>query len=288
MRLTLGTAQFGMNYGISNLSGKIPDDELTRLIELARASGVTTLDTAAVYGDSEKRIGNAATSGFRIITKVPKIPKTPLSPDQWLRYRVNQSLRNLQRDCIDVLLLHCPSDLESENGGALIRELQALKRNSVIRRFGYSVYSPSELARLTAILTPDCVQVPVNIFDRRFIDSGALNSLFRQGIEVFARSIFLQGLLLMPPEKRPIYFKRWRALLASYDAWLCERGLSAVEANVQFIRGQEQLSSAVIGVASSQELEEVLSVFNAPKIPVDNDFTIQDELLLNPSMWRTT
>ena len=72
MDIVLGTAQFGLDYGVSNSGGEISDDELSRILDYARKYGVQYLDTANVYGDSEIRIGEMCelTKAFGLITKI--------------------------------------------------------------------------------------------------------------------------------------------------------------------------------------------------------------------------
>ena len=78
MKLGLGTVQFGMNYGMSNLRGRTPPAEVDHILRLAADNGVQVLDTAAVYGDSEVVLGKllAPDHDFRIVTKIPGF-KTP-------------------------------------------------------------------------------------------------------------------------------------------------------------------------------------------------------------------
>ena len=74
IRIALGTVQFGLHYGITNQRGKVSADDAKAMLLLASNQGTDTLDTAISYGDSEKRLGEIGTNGFKIITKLTPIP----------------------------------------------------------------------------------------------------------------------------------------------------------------------------------------------------------------------
>ena len=70
-RIGLGTAQFGLDYGISNSGGQVPPFEVARILKLAKEAGIDTLDSAALYGESESVLGNLIDdhNEFKIVTK---------------------------------------------------------------------------------------------------------------------------------------------------------------------------------------------------------------------------
>ena len=73
MKLTLGTAQFGLDYGVANTIGQVDKDETIKILTFAKQEGINTLDTAIGYGDSEKRLGQAGIDSWNIITKLPEV-----------------------------------------------------------------------------------------------------------------------------------------------------------------------------------------------------------------------
>ena len=75
MRLVLGTAQFGLDYGVSNTGGRTPFAEVLSILAFAAANSVDTLDTAAAYGDAEDVLARAGVHdrGFRIISKTARL-----------------------------------------------------------------------------------------------------------------------------------------------------------------------------------------------------------------------
>lgn len=74
-RLALGTAQFGMRYGVANRVGQVPAGEARRILERARTAGMDTLDTAAAYGASETLLGSVGVADWIVVTKLPPCPR---------------------------------------------------------------------------------------------------------------------------------------------------------------------------------------------------------------------
>ncbi len=194
MKLALGTVQLGMPYGIANRSGKPDDREAAGILQAAGECGCEWLDTAAAYGSSEETLGRllpAAWSGPqpRIATKI--VLKAETDP----RSQLADSLRKLQRDHVDALLLHNEADVSH----ARLPEFLGLASSGLADRTGVSCYEPSfAISGLDAGMT--CLQIPCNLFDTRFPDAGVLESARKQNTIVFVRSIFLQGLFFLPPD----------------------------------------------------------------------------------------
>ena len=210
--LSLGTAQFGLPYGVANQRGQISLDDARAILRCAESAGIDTLDTAIAYGDSEDRLGEIGVASWQVISKLPGIPEDCTDVATWVSHAVEASLCRLGISQLRVLLLHCPAQLLSEQGEVLYAALAQQKRNGLVKKIGVSIYEPDELNALCLNFDFDVVQAPFNIFDRRMIDSGWLVRLSQRGIEVHVRSVFLQGLLLQQPVDRPIKFQRWRSL----------------------------------------------------------------------------
>ena len=73
VRLGLGSAQFGLDYGVTNLRGQTTPADVAELLRIAGHAGVRVIDTAPAYGSSEETIGACLPSEhhFRIVTKTP-------------------------------------------------------------------------------------------------------------------------------------------------------------------------------------------------------------------------
>lgn len=286
MRLALGTAQFGLNYGISNQAGQVTHEEVIAILRLAKAIGITTLDTAMGYGESEQRLGEIGATDWKIITKLPTIPEDCTNIYQWVNNTVNGSLHRLKVNNLYGLLLHRPQQLLEKGGDQVYSALQGLKQDKIVKKIGVSIYDPSELDALSSHYKFDLVQAPFNAFDRRLIESGWMRKLSEQGVELHVRSIFLQGLLLMSKTSRPAKFDRWINLWNDWEDWLRVSKLSATEACVRYALSFPEISEVVVGVDSGQQLSEIIVASNGsmPELPSHISSDVID--LLNPACWQ--
>ena len=222
MKLALGTAQFGMNYGISNTEGQVKQFEIKKMLDFALKNSIDLLDTAISYGSSEECLGRAGVADFKVMTKLPPIPDNCENIYQWIEDQIAASSSRIGVDSLYGLLVHKASDLTGVNGGNLYRVLDAYRKRGEILKLGVSIYSPQELDPIYEKFSIDIVQAPFNLIDRRLHTSGWLNRLKNRDIEVHARSTFLQGLLLMPLSDLPVRFNRWSRLWNRWDQWKLE------------------------------------------------------------------
>lgn len=285
-RLALGTAQFGLAYGISNLAGQVPRAEARAMLEVARAAGMDTLDTAAAYGDSEACLGEAGTRDFKVVTKLPPLPPDGFDPGRWVEEQFDASLRRLRRTAVHGLLLHRPAQLLDSGGAALWRAMERLKEQGRVARLGISIYSPQELQALTNACQPDMVQAPLSLVDRRLCASGWLARLHAGGVEVHARSVFLQGLLLMPQTGIPPKFLRWRPLWTAWHEWLGRSGVPAVRACLAYALSQAQVGRVVVGAESCSQLRALIAAAGEARVDDLPDLGCDDQDLVDPSRWE--
>lgn len=287
MKLALGTVQFGQRYGIANQHGQVTLEEAKGIVELSRASGIDTLDTAIAYGISEKRLGEIGIQGWQVVSKLPAIPENCSGTFQWVTDTVNESLQRLKVESLYGLLLHCPKQLLEKDGTQLYRALQQLKYDCLVQKIGVSIYSPSELDALCSRFQFDLIQAPFSIMDRRLIDTNWMSRLANQGTELHVRSIFLQGLLLMKPSDRPQKFTRWAALWSRWDEWLEHTGLTPLQACLRYALSFPQISKVIVGVDSLPQLQEILMAAEGPLPKIPDDLTISDMNLVNPAQWSS-
>ena len=284
----LGTVQFGVDYGIGNVDGRTQPGEVSQILETARAHGIRMLDTAAQYGDSEAVLGDvlAGDEGFDIITKTPPLD-AGVPPADWLRQSLQTSLRLLQRRRLYGLMLHRCDDLLSEQGHELYETLRRIKAEGLVKKIGVSVYNPRQLDYVLEHFAVDLVQLPLNLLDQRMIAGGQLARLRAAGIEVHARSVFLQGLLLMKPKAAPDHFAPVRAHLQRLHDACAEIHLSPHAAALNFVRTTEGINCAIVGVCSTEQLNELLAArIDAEQgLPEPEAHALQDERVINPSQW---
>ena len=285
MKLALGTAQFGLDYGVANRVGKPSRADLIAILGAAREAGIHVLDTATAYGDSERNLGESGLASFDVISKVPLVP-TDVVPFDWLLSSVKGSLQRLSKNSLEGLLLHRPLQLLEPRGEAIYEALLSLKGSGLVDKIGISVYSPDELDLLCSRYALDIVQIPFNIMDRRLLTSGWLDRLSATGTEVHVRSVLLQGLLAMSSEERPSYFDEWGALWSSYDQWLLDNELGRQEACVRYALSFNEIKKVVVGVDTLAQLQQILSFTRLPTLSVPDAISSADEHLLNPGLWK--
>lgn len=284
-RIALGTAQFGLDYGITNSKGQVLLDEVTAILRCARDSGVDTLDTAVAYGNAEQRIGRIGIRNWRIISKLPGLPEGILDIRSWVEQEVAGSLRNLRVERLYGLLLHRPRDLLSTRGEALYGALQNLKIRGWIHKVGISVYGPDELGDICRHFDVDLVQGPLNVLDQRLVKSGWLLRMKRSGVEVHVRSVFLQGLLLMPADSRPARFRRWQGLWDRWQTCLADAGLGPLSVCLGFVLNQPGIDRVIVGVESLSQFQEILTAASNKMPALPDDLCSHDLDLIDPSRW---
>jgi aryl-alcohol dehydrogenase-like predicted oxidoreductase len=285
MKLALGTVQFGLPYGIANQSGQVSREDAAAIIANARLGGIDTLDTAIAYGESEICLGKVGVHGFKVITKLPAIPDNIQDVDCWVTDQMHASLKRLNVASVYGVLLHRSDQLFGTKGAALIRSLKRLKYTGVVEKIGVSIYTPSELDRVIDVLLIDIVQAPFNLIDQRLYTSGWLQKLYDSGVEVHARSAFLQGLLLMQPQAIPEKFKYWEPLWGTWHNWLRVNRVSAVEACIAFLQSFPQITKIVVGVDNPEQLKQLIMAANLDFRSEWPLMSSDDENLINPSCW---
>jgi aryl-alcohol dehydrogenase-like predicted oxidoreductase len=164
--------------------------------------------------------------------------------------------------------------------------LLALKTRGLVEKVGISVYEPTEIAAAREAIDLDIVQAPFSVFDRRMLSSGWLDMLAATGVEIHVRSVFLQGLLLMPNQERPSYFSRWNGLWAAWHAWLSEVGLTPLQVCLRYAASFPEISKIVVGVDRCSQLTQVLDALDGPAPAVPPSLQATDPDLLNPTRWK--
>jgi len=287
VKLALGTAQFGMKYGLSNTVGKVSQIEAQKMLNFALNHSIDLLDTAISYGSSEKCLGHAGVAGFKIVTKLPPVPDNCENIYQWVEKQIAASRSRIGVDALYGLLLHKAGDLIGAVASELYTALDAHRKSGEVHKIGISIYSPQELDLINEKFSIDIVQAPFNLIDRRLHTSGWLDKLKKRGIEVHARSIFLQGLLLMPLSDIPSRFNRWSHLWNRWDQWRIESGVSSIKACISFPCQFEGIDRLIVGATSVRELQEITNAFSDNFIEPFPNLESFDEMLLNPSNWNS-
>lgn len=285
MRLAIGTAQFGIDYGVSNKLGQVKKTDAKKILKLALENNINYIDTAISYGNSETVLGEIGISGWNCISKLQPIPQNVYDIDKWVTTQVTNSLKRLKLESLHALLLHKPQDILGQKGKSLLHTLKNLKTRGLIKNIGYSIYSPNDLDSLVKVFWPDIVQTPYNVFDQRMVLSKWLDKLVSSGTKVHARSIFLQGLLLMQEKNRPNYFNKWRLKLSEWDNSVKNLDLQPAAAAINFALSDTRFEKVVIGVNSTAELRELVNIKQIKNVNLKN-LACDDLNLIEPFRWK--
>jgi len=288
MKLAIGTVQFGIPYGISNDSGQTNINEIKKILNICKKTNIQLLDTAPAYGQSEKILGKVLGKepNFKIITKTPyfnsnKITQKDISK---LINSINCSLNNLKKNRLYGVLFHNTDDLFCENGEKLLVELNKLKKQKVIQKIGFSVYTKNQINRILDFFDFDIIQLPINILDQNLLLDGSLEKLKKSKIEIHARSIFLQGLLLMPTKNIPNYFK---PALNMVNKTLNDLNITPLQAALAFVKNIKYIDYMLVGVNNSKQLIENIDAYNKITKNLNFEkFACFDEKITNPTLWK--
>ena len=287
MKLALGTAQFGLSYGVANQNGQVGLAVGREIVRMAAARGIDTIDTAIAYGESEQRLGEIGVGDFKIITKLPAIPAECVNIPAWVSQNLTASLKRMNLSKLDGVLLHQPSQLLERRGQEIYDALTQVKSTGLVNKIGVSIYSPLELDSIIQTFDIDIVQAPLNLIDRRLVTSGWLRQLHERCIEVHIRSVFLQGLLLMKRGQIPVKFERWSTIWNTWHNSLAQNNLNALTACLQYPLSLPEVNRVIVGVDNAAQLLELVDShqINVPQHDWKS-IACDDEELINPSKWN--
>lgn len=268
--LSLGTAQFGLDYGITNKGGLVDLKNVRSIVREASVSGVKLIDTAHAYGCAQERLGiiGACAKDFKITSKVGAgIDENEMSTKQileLLKKQVEKSLHDLKTNKVDTMLLHTSACLSESHRNGVLDFLSEIKVKGLTNRVGVSVYCQSELDD-ECISRLDVVQLPISIYNQTMLRDGSLGYLKRMGIKVQGRGVFHQGLLLCGAELWPEWISdSWKQRQRSIESYVKQKGASLVSAALGFIKPISEIDTVVVGVCSPKELMSIVKAWNEP------------------------
>ena len=291
-QLCLGTAQFGLAYGITNAVGQVSEEAVAQLLAQAERNGICWLDTAQAYGTAEAVLGRNLpfSHRFQIISK--------LSAQRRLRFSAQDaeaweqayllSCQKMRVPGLHSLLLHTPADLRKPGGQYLEDWLLGLRQRGLVQRIGVSIYTAEDLEGVNPELL-DVVQLPLSLFDQRLLQDGTIASLRASGTLIHARSLYLQGLLLTPAGQWPGWVSpKVRAHQQALESLAVHRGCRLIDLALGFARHQMDLEAVVLGLCSVQELNELQAAWLA-KTPWEGSewrtWALKDPTIVDPRHW---
>ena len=298
-KFTLGTVQLGMNYGIANKTGKPDKEKSFKILKAAVAGGINSFDTAREYGDSEEVLGDFFTSDQYSLTNPLLITKFTIEHDSRMQPAdierliycyVEASLSRLKINKLPIYMIHNAKDMIA-HGKAIADTFNKLIRDGLVGKAAVSVYTGEEAAEVLKYNVYEAIQVPMNIFDGRLINSGILKKLHQKGIITFVRSVFLQGLFLMDPGALKGNLAAAEPYLKKLAALAESEGISIGQLAMSYIRDMEEVTSLVMGVDTVEQVVENIRMIEGPSISEKTRNIIQQEFkdvpvyILNPGLW---
>ena len=265
--MTLGTVQLGMNYGIANVAGKPDEEKSFSILRTALEGGITVLDTARAYGDSELVIGRFLKQWQgeppAIITKVPTLQgTTPKELEKFVTESVERSLERLGVNKLESVMLHGAKD-PILHGKACADAVKALINQGYTDKVGVSVYTAEDIAGMLQYDIFSLTQVPMSIFDQQLITGGWIDQLKAHDYTVYVRSVFLQGLFFLNPDTMtdPILLEHAAPKLRLLRQVAEEENMTLAQLAIAFIRDCPGVTSLVLGADTPEQVRENLAQF---------------------------
>jgi len=283
-----------MPYGTAPGSGQVLAEEAAAIVVSALEKGIDRFDTAIGYGTAEdvvgKALAKAKVSDAKVVTKI--LPLSGKMLDEagatGIVEQVHQARDRLGVQQLDAVLVHRTADLIEPQGLQLWDVLRRVRDKGLVRKVGVSVYDASDIDAILKRFDPDVMQLPISIADQRLIRSGHLQKLAERGVEVHARSVFLQGILLDGLDAVDAIFDRASTEIAALNVVAQRRGVSRLALCLSFVAQLPQVSQVVVGVNSTDQFDAIVAAA-ARSIETNASETDacawKDEQLLNPSHW---
>ena len=290
MKIALGSVQFGIPYGVSNNEGKTSKKQALSILNFAQKKGIRTIDTAPSYGDSERVLGKLFEGEeWDITTKTLPFNSKSINEEQieQLRSVFRESLVSLHKKSIYGLLVHSCNDLLKPGGEKIFREMERLREIGMVKKIGVSVYNSKQIAAILGKFNIDLIQLPINIFDQHLFVDGWLEKLKNNDIEIHARSVFLQGLLLMSIGSISPYFSPIREKIEMFSQSAKDLSLSKLELALGYVMGINEIDKIVVGVNTIEQLREIIEATQVKVNPMEfTDVSINNPIYTNPSLWK--
>ena len=272
-KLGLGTAQFGLDQPSAS-RGRPREAEARDILSIAGRSGLSVLDVAgrSASADSHLRGALPQPNPFHMTLTAIRPDRGPELVESELRA---QMLR-LGVERVDTLLAPSATDLFSPLGPQLWDRLKALKDQGLCRRIGVPVYASDDPVGVARRFKPDLVQAPASLLDQRLLLDGTLAQIAGMGVEVHLRSIFLNGVLFLPPDRAPSHLKAAAGRISRARRLIAEGKSDPLQAALGFALTRPEASAVIVGVTSAAEMTAVIAAAMSP--PPDLDW---DEMALD-------
>lgn len=282
-KLGLGSAQFGLDQ-TTLVRGRAPKAEARDILDIAARAQLPVLDVDGHSGVAEAALGEVLPrpTPFRISISTVRPDRGP----DYVEAEARATLRRLGVEQADAILVPCAADLFGPHGMALWNRLKAMKDAGLTRKIGVSVFASDDPLGVARRFRPDIVQAPASLLDQRLLIDGTLAALAGLGIEVHLRSIFLNGLLFLPPDRAPTHLKAAASRISRARRLIAEGRSDPLQAALGFALSRVEAATVLVGVTSAAELSAVIAAASSPPPDLDwDEMAIDDPVALDPRAW---
>lgn len=296
MQLCIGTVQFGLDYGV--IGQKKPSLEYSlECLDYATQNGIKAIDTATAYGTAEEVTGaflrKKTIARNRLFLSSKMLPNVldeypPAEYYAQIKNHLTRSLQVLGTDYLDVYMLHSARYAYNPE---ILEALHRMQTEGLARKVGVSVYEPEEAKACFVSPYTDFVQLPYSIFDHRMKEQGIFEAGVANGVEIHARSAFIQGLILLEEDQVPPFLTQAKPILAKIKKICSEYGLNRVALAMAYIKQEQAVTHLVFGVDSIEQLKEDIRLFEE-EIPQETLAKVEEEFcgiqadIVMPSLWK--
>lgn len=282
-KLGLGSAQFGLDQ-TTLIRGRAPKAEARDILDIAARAQLPVLDVDGHSAVAEAALGESLPrpTPFRISISTVRPDRGP----DYVEAEARATLRRLGVEQADAILVPCAADLFGPHGMALWNRLKAMKDAGLTRKIGVSVFASDDPLGVARRFRPDIVQAPASLLDQRLLIDGTLAALAGLGIEVHLRSIFLNGLLFLPPDRAPTHLKAAASRISRARRLIAEGRSDPLQAALGFALSRVEAATVLVGVTSAAELSAVIAAASSPPPDLDwDEMAIDDPIALDPRAW---
>ncbi len=285
-KIIIGSANFNQIYGIKK--NFIKSKEINKLLNFAQKNKIKKIDTSPAYNKSEKIIGLFSKKKIKVISKIPQLPKN-LKKNQiknWVTQSITKSLENLKVKKFECILLQDAEVLLSKNGKEIYKCMKNIKNKKLTNKIGISIYEFNKLKKIFSKFQFDTVQVPFNILDQRLVTTGWLKKFKKKNIEVHARSIFLQGLLLLRSKQLPKKLNYLKKHWVIWENWLKKNKFNPLQVCLSFVLKYKNLDGVIVGQNNLEQFKQIIKLRLIKKNFILPNLKIPNRKLIDPRQWN--
>jgi len=293
-KLCLGTVQFGLDYGVNNFYGKPSKEQTFAMLDAALEQGIQYIDTAVAYGNAEELLGEYGIGKIPNIKVISKLRPNLITmecknPREIIEEELDGSLTRMGLSSLDGYLLHTPENFYNHE---IINALENCKAKGLIKHFGVSIYEAEHALDVVSSGLVDYIQIPYSIFDQRLDKTDFFKIAKENNVTIFARSAFLQGLILMEEERIPTHLAEAKTYLRKFDQIIDKYSFSREEAAFLFTYTHPDLDYLVFGVDNIIQLQEDIKVgskvieFKECRAELSTSFLNISKSIIFPSLWK--